>query len=191
MQLQKPQIKFFIDKPGEVDTEPLVPVFHSWIQHKALDEMLIDVTEYGHVHHAPALLLVGHGSDYSIDFGDGRAGLLYSRKRGAPDGAREAVLDAFRRALAACKKLEEETSLKERIVFKTDEAFFRLNDRLHAPNTKETADAVLPILKDALAKVYAKESVSLETLGTPRELFSVRIKAPGAPSVGELLKRIA
>jgi hypothetical protein len=191
MQLQKPQVKFYVEKPSAVDTEPLVPVFHLWIQHKVLDEMLIDVTEYGHVHQAPALLLVGHGSDYAIDFGEGRAGLLYSRKRGAPDDAGEAVLDAFRRALAACKKLEEETSLKERIVFRTDEALFRVNDRLRAPNTKETAEAVLPILKSALSKVYGKEPVALEAIGNGRELFTVRIKAPGAPGVAELLKRIA
>ena len=191
MQAQKPQVKFFFATPAVVDVAPLVPVFHSWIQHKVLDELLIDVTEYGHVHQAPALLLVGHGSDYAVDFGEGRAGLLYSRKRGAPEDPVECVLDAFRRALAACKKLEEERSLKEPIRFLTDEVLFRFNDRLRAPNTKETFDAVLPTLRAAVSKVYAHESPAFEHVGSPRELFSVHVRATGAPAVSELLRRIA
>ena len=54
---------------------------------------------------APALLLVGHGSDYAIDFAEGHAGLLYSRKREFPGDASATVKDAFVRALRAAKKL--------------------------------------------------------------------------------------
>ena len=114
MKARKVQIKLFVESPRELDSEPFVPVFHKWIQEQSLGEMLVDVAQYGHVHEGPAVLLVGHGSDYAIDFGDGRAGLLYSRKREAPSDAAECVNDALRRVLAAAKKIER-ASCRERV----------------------------------------------------------------------------
>jgi hypothetical protein len=190
MDARKVQLKFFVESPKTVHIEPLVPVFHSWIKHKSLDDLLIDVTEYEHVHDGPALLLVGHESDYYVDFGGGRAGLLYSRKRGGPTDAAVCVLDAFRRALTACKKLEDE-KLDTPLAFRTGEVLFRLNDRLLAPNKKETFDGVAPVLRDVLAKVYPGTTATLEALPPSRDLFSVRVRIPGAPSVTDVLRRIS
>jgi hypothetical protein len=191
MEARKVQIKLFIASPAEVDIEPIVPVFHAWIRENALEELLIDVTEYGHVHHAQSLLLVGSGSDYSIDLAEGRAGLLYSRKRQAPAGAADCVRDAIRRALFACHKLESEASLPTPIRFRGDEMLVRLNDRLHAPNTKEGFAAISPVLREVLAQVYAGTPFTLEQVGTSRELFSVVVKAPGAPGIAALLPRVS
>jgi hypothetical protein len=191
MDARKVQLKYFIESPAKVDTARLVPVFHRWIQERALDELLIDVTEYDHVHEGPALLLVGHASDYAIDLGGGRAGLFYSRKRGAPEDAAACVLDAFRRVLFAAKKLEDEKSLSVPMRFRTDELVFRVNDRLRAPNTKESHAAAEPVLRDALAKVYPGSRVTLEQSGTPRDLLEIRVKASESAPVGELLKRIS
>jgi len=189
MEARKVQIKFFIDSPKELDPDAFVPVFHRWIRDRVTDELLIDVTDYAHVPEAPAVLLVGHGSDYALDFAGGRAGLLYSRKREAPSDARECIVDAVRRALAACARLEEEKSFKEPLRFKADELLFRLNDRLLAPNTRETFAGVEPVLKGVLKDVYGADA-ALEHVGGPRELFSVRVRAPSAPGVGALLKRL-
>jgi hypothetical protein len=190
MEARKVQVKVFVGSPAAVDVEPLVPVFHEWITKNALGEMLIDVTEYGHVHEAQSLLLVGDASDYSIDLGEGRAGLLYNRKRHAPADARECVADAVRRALFAAKKLEAE-ALEAPIRFRGDELVIRLNDRLRAPNTKATFAAAEPVLKDVLGKLYAGSAFTVEHLADPRELFGVRVKAPGAPGVSELLARVS
>lgn len=192
MKARKVQIKLFVESPRHLEPEPFVPVFHRWIQERALGEVLMDVAQYGHVHHGPAVLLVGHASDYAIDFGEGRAGLLYSRKREAPSDPKECVTDALKRALAAAKKLEEDKSLPTPVRFRTDEILFRLNDRLLAPNDAETFAAVEPILKGALAALFGEEP-SIERNGTARELFGATIEAPGgkAPSVADLLSRIA
>jgi len=191
MEARKVQVKVFIESPKAVDIEPMVPVFHDWIRTDALGELLIDVTEYGHVHNGPALLLVGHGSDYCVDFAEGRAGLLYSRKRAAPADATECVLDAIRRALFAAKKLEGEASLPTPVRFRGDELTIRLNDRLRAPNDKATFASVEPVLRASLAKVYGATAFTIESFGEPRDLFGVRVKAPGAPGVSELLARIS
>ena len=46
-----------------------------------LPELLIDVANYAHVPKGPGVVLIGHGSDYFMDEGEGRLGLLYNRKR--------------------------------------------------------------------------------------------------------------
>jgi hypothetical protein len=190
MEARKVQVKLFIESPAEVDIDPIVPVFHDWIRQKALDELLIDVTDYAHVHHAPALLLVGHGSDYAIDFTGGRAGLLYSRKREFPNGAEATVKDAFVRALRAAKRLEGETSLPAPIRFRADEILFRVNDRLLGPNTKETIASVLPVVKSVASAIYGGSAFTIEPEGTPRELLTLRIRAPGVSGLDTLLKRV-
>ncbi len=190
MKLPKVQAKVFIESPTEVDVTPLVPVFHEWIQKNALGELLVDVTEYGHVHNGPALLLVGHESDYVVDFAEGRAGLVCNRKRVTPDDPEAAVLDGVRRVLAAARRLEGE-ALTPPLRFRGDELVLRVNDRLSAPNTKESFTAFSPVFQAALKKVYADTAFTLEQFGTPKELFSVRVHAKGAPGVSALLGRIS
>jgi hypothetical protein len=190
MNARKVQAKLFIESPAQVDVTPLVPVFHEWIQKNALGELLIDVTEYGHVHEAPSLLLVGHESDYAVDFGEGRAGLVCNRKRNSPENSRDAVLDAVRRMLGAARRLEGE-ALSPAIRFRGDELVLRVNDRLTAPNTKEAFAALEPAFREALGRVYAGTAFTVEQFGTPRELFSVRVKAKGAPGVADLLSRVS
>jgi hypothetical protein len=191
MNAHKAQAKIFIESPAEVDVVPLVPVFHEWIQKNALGELLIDVTEYGHVHQAPSLLLVGNDSDYAIDFAEGRAGLQCNRKRNTPQDAQEAILDVVRRVLGAARRLEGESTLSPPIRFRGDELVLRVNDRLSAPNTKETFAALRPAVEAVLKKLYAGAAFSVEPFGGPRELFSLRVKAKGAPGVTELLSRIS
>ena len=99
-----------------------------------------------------------------MDFAEGKAGLLYSRKREAPEGAAECVADAFRRVLGAARKLEEEKSLKTPVRFRTDEWLFRINDRLKGPNTPETRGAVEPVLRSVLDRLLA---VLSEICGQP------------------------
>lgn len=193
MKARKVQVKFFVEWPKELAPEPFVPVFHKWIQECALDDMLVDVAQYAHVHQGPAVLLVGHASDYALDFAEGRPGLLYSRKREAPEGAAETVTDALRRVLLAAKKLEEDkASVPAGFRFKSDELLFRLNDRLLAPNDSATFVTVEPILREALSKLYPGAALSLERKGSPKELFTVAVTATGGKkvTVGELLSRI-
>ncbi|HEX7671454.1 MAG TPA: hypothetical protein VF395_17800 [Polyangiaceae bacterium] len=190
MEARKVQFKVFVASPAQVDVDPIVPVFHRWIREKAFDELLVDVTDYAHVPNSPALLLVGHGSDYAVDFSHGRAGLLYSRKRDWPKEARDCVRDGLRRALTAAVKLEEEKSLPKPIRFSGEELLFRLNDRLLGPNTAETFASIEPVLKDVLGQVYAGTAFTMERVGTSRELFTVVVKAPGAPGVAALRQRM-
>jgi hypothetical protein len=185
--VNKIQVKLF--SKLNVDAFEYVPVFHRWIRQHELDELLIDVVDYSHVKHGPEVLLIGHESDYVIDRSLGKLGLLYVQKR-----PRSALgnpwLAALQRALQAAIKLESETSPTVELAFRTDELSLRVADRLLAPNDETTYERLNPELQDALGTLFGSTSFSLTRAGTSRELFSVDVKAPGAPPLPELLSRV-
>jgi hypothetical protein len=185
----KLQVKFYVADPNGLSLHPFVAIFHDWIKRRALDELLIDVADYGHVHRGPGVLLVGHAADYYLDLGEGRPGLLFSKKREAP-AVEDRLADGFRRALAACELLEKEPELAGRLRFSTGEVLFRINDRLRAPNTADTFAALRPELAAFARRLYGEADVSLVHEGSPRELFSVRVIARDAAPVATLLDRL-
>jgi hypothetical protein len=90
-----------------------IPVFHQWIRQSVVpDELLIDVTDYTHVHHGPGVMLIGHEANYSMDEGGGRPGLLYRRKQTSQPTLDQRVAEAFHAALRACRLLEQEPALE-------------------------------------------------------------------------------
>lgn len=187
MEATKFQVKLYASA-GEIDLEKLVPVFHEWIREKKIpDELLIDVADYAHVPQGPGIVLIGHQSDYYLDVADDRPGLLYSRKRGFEGSFEAGIEDAFRRALQACKHLEDESSLGLR--FATDEVLFRVQDRRSAPNEDATYQAYEPALTQTASALFGGEP-SLERVGSKREPFSVRIRTGAEGSVADALSRV-
>ena len=83
MDAHKLQLKIYLtpESARAVDLEDLIPVFHRWIKQRLLPELTIDVANYRHVPQGPGVVLIGHGSDYFMDEGEGRPGLLHNRKR--------------------------------------------------------------------------------------------------------------
>jgi len=153
---QRVHIKIYASET--VAPEALIPVFHRWIRESVLDdELAIDVADYSHVHEGPGVVLIGHGGDYYYDLGEGKPGLLYSRKRGFEGDLEARVRDALRRALAACDQLEAEgIGLK----FDRTTVSIRVPDRLHAPND----DASYAALEALVAKVIEGELGKAPTL---------------------------
>jgi hypothetical protein len=186
MEPTKFQLKVYT-KTGDIELEKLVPVFHDWIRAKKIpDELLIDVADYAHVPQGPGVVLIGHQSDYYLDVADNRPGLLYSRKRGFEGDFQAGIEDTFRRALEACQMLEQEADLD--FEFATSEVFFRVQDRLRAPNADETYEAYEPALRQATSAFFG-EAAAFERVGGPREPFAVRINTGANGSVSEALAR--
>src|SRR5690242_1533287 len=158
MQANRIQAKFFASKFPEPGA--LIPVFHTWIREKKLDELAIDVADYEHVHEGPGVVLVGHAFDYYWDLGEGRPGLLYMRKRDAP-APETRLTDAVRRALVGCRLLEQDAGL----AFQTGELLVRLPDRLRAPADDAGFAALRAELEPIVAKLYAGGAASIERVG--------------------------
>ena len=172
------------------DSLEYVPIFHQWIRERRLDELLIDVVDYSHVRHGPEVMLVGHESDYVIDRTGGRLGLLYAQKRPRTT-ASTPWLWALKRALAAGALLQHETSPTTPLALRSDALILRVADRLLAPNSDATFTRLLPAVETALELLYGNTPFTLTRTGTPRDLFTIEVEAPGAPALDELLARLA
>jgi hypothetical protein len=183
MQAHKLQLKLYVqpESAKAVKPEAFVPVFHRFIKDRVLPELVIDVANYDHVPEGPGVVLIGHGSDYFMDEGEGRLGLLHNRKRaGLPEGER--LSDLARRTLHVASLLEKDASLGGKLKFATGELLFKINDRLAGPNTDATFAAVKGEL-EALGKQLFAGPVELTRVGGPKELFAVRISQAGGASV--------
>src|SRR4051794_35624708 len=108
-------VKIFAADPSPLVSRDFVPVFHRWIREHRLDELCIDVVDYGHVHHGPGVMLICHGAHYALDQGGGRIGMLYSGRRRERGALEEMLVVALRKALVASVALEEDPALAGRI----------------------------------------------------------------------------
>ncbi|MBO0911481.1 MAG: hypothetical protein J2P13_06775, partial [Acidobacteria bacterium] len=151
-----------------IDLDPIIPIFHNWIQSRVLPELLIDVADYRHVHHGPGIVLIGHEADYSIDQSDGRLGLRYNRKAPLSGTNQEKLSQALCAALASAKHLQEDTRLNNKFHFNGREIDLVINDRLLAPNDEKTRLALDPDLRSCANKLLAGAPFSLHYETDPR-----------------------
>src|SRR5882757_7269132 len=102
MDSSKLAVKFFATDASALHAEVFVPIFHKWIQTRALpDHLLIDVADYKHVPSGPGTVLVAHEANLSTDQADNRLGLLYARKQPIAGDLTERLRVTFRSALQA------------------------------------------------------------------------------------------
>jgi hypothetical protein len=188
MDAQKLQLKIYVapESARTLEPEALIPVFHRWIKDRVLPELLIDVANYGHVPEGPGVVLIGHGSDYFMDQGEGRLGLLHNRKRSG-FGPADRLADLARRTLQAASLLERDPALSGKLRFATSELLFRINDR-RTPSNDATFAAVRPEL-EALAKRLFEGPFELARVGGPKELFAVRLTSTASAPLATLLSR--
>jgi len=185
MHAHRIQVKVYAAEP--LPPERLIPVFHRWIRERVLDELAIDVADYGHVHEGPGVVLIGHSFDYFFEEIEGRPGLVYARKRDAPPPATR-LADAVRRALSGARRLEQEPTLSG-LAFRADELLVRVPDRLNA-RPDEAGFAALKSELEALGTTLFAGVTSIERVGGARDPLSARMKGSGAASVAELLARL-
>jgi hypothetical protein len=189
MDAQQLEIKLFASDAKPVDPEAIARIFHGWIQESRVPEdILVDVTDYSHVHEGPGVVLIAHGAHYAMDEGHGRYGLLYTRKRAlkATDfGSR--LRECFAATLHAASMLETDPALAGTLRFRTDDVLFRIQNRLLAPNTRATFDAIAPALQGFLDGLYGPGIAKTSFVeDDPREAFSVAIRASASPGVAAL-----
>lgn len=176
MEFDRVNIKFFASRSEGVRLVDFIPIFNRWIQES--DGEYYDLADYSHVHHGPGVLLIAHEANVSMDETGGRLGLLYNRKRPFAGEPREKLLAAARAALAYAARLEAEPALEGRLEFNGGEFLLLLNDRLHAPNTSATFEAVKPHLEWLAGVLWEGSPFRLAYDDSdPRRRFSVSAKS--------------
>jgi hypothetical protein len=187
MNVQHINIKFYLENPEAVNLADYAAIFNTWIQNQRLEELLIDVADYLHVHNGPGIMLIGHEADYSLDHRAGRLGLLYNRKEQLKGTTQEKLAQAVQAALTAAQILEKENGLK----FNTQEVQVIINDRLLVPNTAETFELLEPDLKAFFDMLYNGAGYTLTHQADPRERFTFNVKAESNFNVESLLKNLS
>ena len=192
MEVQHIRVKIrFAPSSSSLDLEGFINVFHTWIQQKLFDDLLIDVADYRHVQPGPAVLLVAHEADYGIGTCGGH-GLYYVRKSAVDGDNRARYRQALLAAVRACRRLETEKEFGGGLTFDTSSIELAVNDRLLAPNTAATFETLEPALRDFFGDVWGGAvTVDHANSGEPRELFGVRIAGSEPLDLGEAEKRLS
>jgi len=191
MQLQHVNVKLLVQNAEAARLEPLIPVFHSWIEAQNGDELLIDVADYSHVPAGPGVVLIGHEGNYSVDNTGNRLGVRYNRKAAVGGSNQECLAQAARAALTACRRLEAEPRLGGSFRFNGQDIEIFVNDRLIAPNnaaTREAFDADFHLFSQ---KLFRGKEYSISYGDDPRSLFTAYVKVARPLSVAELLDALA
>jgi hypothetical protein len=190
MELQHVNVKLVVENGEAIDLEPLVPIFHSWIQEKLFEERLLDIADYRHVHDGPGVILIGLEGDYSVDNTDGRLGIRYNRKVSLDGSNADRLKQAARAALRACERLQAEPSLAGKLRFNGQEVEVFINDRLLAPNNEATRAAAQPECQAFFAQLFRDSEYHLSYPNDSRRLFRVVAKASRPFSPAELLANL-
>jgi hypothetical protein len=187
MEFQHVNVKLLVQDAGEPHLEPLIPVFHSWIEQQNGGELLIDVADYSHVPAGPGVVLIGNEGNYSVDNTDHRLGIRYNRKAGVEGSNQDRLKQAARAALTACQRLEAEPRLGGKFRFNGQEIEIFINDRLLASNTPATREAVHEDLRKFSHKLFGGREYAISYSAEPRSLFTAYVKATQPVTAAELL----
>lgn len=194
MQLQHVNVKLLVNKVEERDLEPLIPVFHSWIQGQGFGEisgeLLLDVADYRHVPEGPGVVLIGHEGNYSVDNTANRPGVRYNRKAALDGSNQDRLRQAARAALLACQRLESEPLLQGKLGFNGREIDLFFNDRLLVPNREGTRETVQSDLATFFQRLFRGGEYSVSYGQEPRELFGVSVKSARTFPVAALLANL-
>jgi hypothetical protein len=191
MQLQHVNVKLLVQNPAEVDLEPLIPVFHGWIQDQIGEELLLDVADYRHVDGGPGVVLIGHEGNYSVDNTDHRLGVRYNRKAVFEGSNQDRLKQGARAALTACQRLEADPRLGGRLRFNGQEIDVFINDRLVAPNCDTIREALNSDFQIFSKTLFRGREYSLSYGSDTRKLFAVTVKAAQPFPVADLLESLA
>ena len=190
MQLQHVNVKLLLQNSQGLDLEPLIPVFHSWIENQNGDELLIDVADYTHVPAGPGVVLIGNEGNYSVDNTDDRLGVRYNRKAELNGGNQNVLAQAARAALTACQRLESEPRLGGKFRFNGQEIEIFINDRLIAPNSAASRESLDPEIQLFSQKLFKGKEYSINYDMDPRTLFTAKVKSAQLYTVAQLIEAL-
>jgi len=189
MELQKLNVKFFVEQPNSIPLTDFIEIFHSWIQ--ATDGIYHDVADYSHVQAGPGILLVAPDAHVSIDETGNRRGLVYGQKSMLVGSNREMLRYVLRAALKNCRKLEGEPALQGKLRFAANEAVITVNDRLLGVNSEASFDAIKGDIAAAATQLFGGAALSMERDHDPRQRLNVYVKTLARISVAQALENLA
>ena len=188
MDLQKLNVKFFVERSDGVPLTDFIEIFHGWIQ--ATDGDYHDVADYSHMQAGPGIVLIANDANVSIDETDNRRGLLFSQKSRLSGSNQEKLRSVFRDALENCRKLEEVPALRGKLRFAMNEALVSVNERLIGANSQESFDEIKNEIDVFAKQMFGSSDVSFERDSDPRRRLHVRMKTSAVLNLEQALANL-
>jgi len=188
MELQKINVKFFVEQPDKVALTDFIEVFHSWIQ--ATDGVYHDVADYSHMQAGPGIVLVANDANLSIDESGARRGLLFSRKAPLAGSNQDKIRTVLRAALDNCRKLEAEPALKGKLRFAANEVVVLVNDRLVGENSQAAFDALKGDIEAVAREWFGGAIVTVERDDDARRPLNLHVKSSAAIDLAKALANL-
>jgi hypothetical protein len=136
------------------------------------------------------VVLVAHEAIYGLDQGGGRLGLLYNRRTRLDAAPADALPQAFRAALEACRKLEQEPEFAGTLSFAGGACEVVVNDRALAPNDAATGARLRAALEPLLDRLWGAGSYTVTPLGEARDRLGLSARSSTAHTAADLLDRL-
>jgi hypothetical protein len=190
VELHKFGIKLFAVDAKRFDILKLIPMYHRWIQQKALEDLLIDVADYSHVPAGPGVMLIAHEGNYALDETGHERGVVYYSKHTLTGELPERFAHVARKTLKATQLMMGDAELNGELKVPGNDLQFFANDRLVAPNTDAAYAELEPALKRFLDRLYAGASYTLVRESDPKERLSVRVRTARPADLETLLARL-
>ncbi|MSP37602.1 MAG: hypothetical protein EXR70_03835 [Deltaproteobacteria bacterium] len=188
MELQKMNVKLFVEQPDRIALTDFIDIFHGWIQ--ATDGVYHDVADYSHMQAGPGIVLVANDSHVSIDESGNRRGLVFAQKAQLA-GSKQAKLRAvLRGALENCRKLEAEPALRGKLRFAANEAVISLNDRRRGENSQAAFDAIKGDVQVVASQLFGGAAVNVARDDDSRQRLNVHIKTAAALDLSKALANL-
>ena len=189
MELQKLNVKLFVEQPNAIPLADFIEIFHSWIQ--ATDGVYHDVADYSHMHAGPGIVLVAHDAHVSIDESGNRRGLVFSQKAPLAGSNQERLRTVLRAALENCRKLEAEPALGGKLRFTVNEAVISVNDRLLGDNSPAAFDEIKDDVENVARQLFGGAPVIVDRDAESRQRLNVRVKTSAALDAAQALENLS
>ena len=189
MELQKLNVKLFVEQPNAILLADFIEIFHSWIQ--ATDGVYHDVADYSHMQAGPGIVLVAHDAHVSIDESGNRRGLVFSQKAPLAGSNQERLRAVLRAALENCRKLEAEPALGGKLRFAANEAVISVNDRLLGGNSPAAFDEIKGDVENVARQLFGGAQVIVDRDDESRQRLNVRVKTSAVVDIAQALENLS
>ena len=169
MELQKFGVKLFIEVHGSYSYKEFIPVFHTWIQDKLVeDHLLIDVADYSHIPDGPGVMLIAHEGYFSLDQEKHKPGIMYMRKTNMEGNFKDRFSKVLLITTEAVKRIRN-NDITNDVDFISNSFRFIANDRLYAENTRYNQNFYKKEIQKAINNKYPDSKVEFEDFSGKKE----------------------
>ena len=175
MDLQKFGVKLFFNTNGSYPSKDFIPVFHNWIQDKAIDDhLLIDVADYSHIPDGPGVMLIAHEGNFSLDQESLQPGIMYMRKTEIAGSFTERFNKVLSTVIKAANRLSEK-DVSKKVDFKLNSFRFIANDRLYAENTADNQHLYQQKIQQSLNGKYPESQFEFGDVSDKNERLAFTV----------------